>query len=496
MKKYDLIVIGAGPGGEKAAVEAAYFGHHVCLIEKAPIIGGAMINTGTLPSKTLRETSLFINEFKQRNLYGIKLSIDDDINVQKFMYREKQVTKSEVQIVMENLIYHNIDLVQGRAFIEDLHTVKVERSDGSTEKISSDFIIIATGSHPFRPKNISFDNEHVYDSDTILKLDKLPKSLAIIGGGVIGCEYASIFSVLGIEVYLIDRRPKLLPFVDAEIAARLQKHMEETGVHFYFNTDLAELSVDAPGKVSIKLTDSRTLEAEKALFAGGRIGTSQNIGLEALGIEADQRGNIKVTESYQTKVPNIYAIGDVIGFPALASTAMEQGRIAAGHAFNHTYKKQLAPIIPYGIYTVPEISMVGLIEEEAIKHNINYEVGRATYLQNARGLIIGDTSGIVKLIFAASDQVLPESVKIPGMRREPDGCCFIKEQQLIGVHIIGELATELVHIGLACLYYHGTIDYFIQSVFNFPTLSEAFKYAAYDGITKLAKKKSATQSKY
>ncbi|OGF67157.1 MAG: hypothetical protein A2Y62_08960 [Candidatus Fischerbacteria bacterium RBG_13_37_8] len=487
MKRYDLIVIGAGPGGEKAAVEAAYFGHKVALVERQPVVGGAMINTGTLPSKTLRETSLFIDEFKHRNLYGIKLSMEENITVKKFMYREKEVIRTEHKLVMDNLIYHNIDLIQAHGYIEDAHTVRLEKLDGQTDRIMADFICIATGSHPLRPEGINFDSEHIYDSDSILKLDKLPKSLGILGAGVIGCEYASIFSLLGIEIHLVDRRPTLLPFIDGEIIARLQKHMKETGVNFHLGTEYTGLEVSGSGKVTIQLVGGDTLAVDKVLFAGGRVGTSQKLGLEALGIEADQRCHIKVNGCYQTSVPNIYAIGDVIGFPALASTAMEQGRIAVCHAFNHTYKKQLTSIIPYGIYTVPEISMVGLTEEEAKKHGIDYEVGRFDYVHNARGLIIGDTSGLIKLIFAASEQTLPGSVNIPGLKKQPDGTKHLVTQQLLGVHIIGELATELVHIGMGCLYYHGTIDYFIQSVFNFPTLAEAFKYAAYDGLSKRKK---------
>jgi len=490
MKKYDLIVIGAGPGGEKAATEAAYFGHKVALIEKEPVIGGAMINTGTLPSKTLRETSLFLDLFKHRNFYGINLSIDDTITVKKFMQREKQVRETEHKMILENIMYNNIDLYQGTAYIENEHTVKVIKNTDEIDKISADYICIATGSHPYRPPEINFDGEYIYDSDTILQLDKLPSSLAILGGGVIGCEYACIFSLLGIKVYLIDKRPKILPFIDNEICNILIEHMQESGVYFYLNAETKPPKVNQNAQVEIEFSDGNILKVDKVLFSGGRIGSSQNLGLENLGVEIDKRGNIKVNEFYQTAVSNIYAIGDVIGFPALASTAMEQGRIAICHAFKHTYRKPLPSILPYGIYTVPEISMVGLTEEMAKNYNIDYEIGRFAYLQNARGIIIGDTSGLIKLIISASDQVLPPSITIPGLNKSPDGSTNIAEQQLLGVHIIGESATELIHIGLACLYYHGTIDYFIQSVFNFPTLAEAFKYAAYDGFFKIMRKKS------
>ena len=490
-KKFDLIVIGCGPGGEKAARQAAYFGQTVAVVEKSPTVGGAMINTGTLPSKTLRETSLFINEFRQRNLYGIRLSMDEDLTVRHFMHREREVVQSERAIVMHNLQQDRITLVHGCASLEDPHTVRVSRSDGTAEFLKGGAILIATGSTPLRPSEYPFGDGRFYDSDTILKLDALPKSLAILGAGVIGCEYASVFSVLGIEVHLLDRRSRVLPFVDWEIGDRLRAHMEEAGVRFHLGADLAGFKV-LDGHVALDLTRGASLTVDKVLFAGGRYGTSGGLGLERMGIAVDAKGHIAVNAHYQTAVSNIYAVGDVIGWPALVSTAMEQGRIAVCHAFNRTYKKLLAPILPTGIYTVPEISWVGLTEEAAREAGIDYEVGRAPYLQNARGRIIGDTTGIVKLIFAASTQKLAEGTAIPGLKRVPGEPPMLVEQQLIGVHIIGEMATEIIHIGLACLYYHGTIDYFIQSVFNFPTLSEAFKYAAYDGLARLEQRQGET----
>jgi NAD(P) transhydrogenase len=483
-RTFDLVVIGCGPGGEKAARQAAYFGHSVAVVEKAPSVGGAMINTGTLPSKTLRETALFINEFRQRNLYGIRLSMDEDLTVRHFMHREREVVRSERAIVTSNLHQDRITLVKGMGSLEDAHTVRVSRSDGPDELLQAEIILLSTGSTPVRPPAFPFGDGHFYDSDTILELDHLPRSLGIIGAGVIGCEYASVFSLLGIEVHLIDRRERILPFVDWEIGDRLRAHMEEAGVRFHFATDVTGFRVE-DGTVALDLSDGNCIRVGKVLLAGGRRGAVEGLGLERLGIPADSKGHIEVNPHYRTALPSIYAVGDVIGWPSLVSTAMEQGRIAVCHAFNHTYKKQLAPILPIGIYTVPEISWVGLTEEAARAAGLDYEVGRAPYLQNARGLIIGDTSGIVKLIFAASSQTLPEHVEIPGLRQNPGEPPRLVEQQLIGVHIIGELATEIIHSGLACLYYHGTIDYFIQSVFNFPTLSEAFKYAAYDGLARL-----------
>lgn len=491
MSDYDLVVLGCGPGGEKAAIEAASFGHTVAIVEKSPFVGGAMINTGTLPSKTLRETSVFLNQFRNRNLYGIRLSMDGDLTIKRFMYRERQVVRSEIDIVLENLRHERITLIQGAGALLDPRTVEVTRPDGTTITLRGGAVLIATGSYPLRPSALPFDDGRFYDSDTILNLDRLPRSMAIIGAGVIGCEYAAVFSILGIEVHLLDRRPRILPFVDWEIGDRLRRHMEEAGVRFHFGADSVRHRARG-GAVELDLTDGSTLTVEKVLYAGGRQGASRGLGLERLGIPVNDKGHIQVDGHYETPVRGVYAVGDVIGWPALVSTAMEQGRIAVCHAFRHTYKKQLASILPVGIYTVPEISTVGLTEEQARDLGIDFEVGRAPYSQNARGLILGDTAGMVKLIVAASNQRLPDGAVIPGAAPKPGEPPMLLEQQLIGVHIIGELATEIIHAGLACLYYHGTIDYFIQSVFNFPTLSDAFKYAAYDALARLDQRRGVT----
>jgi len=488
MPEYDVVIIGAGPAGEKAGAQAAYFGYRVAIVEKEPVVGGAMVNTGTLPSKTLRETALFINGFRQRNLYGVSLTLADDITVDKFMYRQRQVVQKEVDLVVKNIERHKMDLIYGFGSVLDPHTVKVVKRDGTEDRLTTRFILITTGSYPFRPKEIPFDDRSAYDSDTILQLCDMPRSMTIVGGGVIGCEYASVFGTLGIKVNLVDAGERLLRFVDAEIAQRLQNHMEFLGVKFYFKDKYTKVEVDEVGKVHTTLASGPMLVTDKFLFAAGRNGASRNLGLEALGVEVNNRGQIAVNENYQTAVPNIYAAGDVIGFPALASTSMEQGRLAMCHAFHLTYKKRLASILPYGIYTVPEISMAGLTEEEAAKLGIDYEVGRTAFSQNARGQIIGDTDGMIKLVFSASNQLLSAHQRMPGAQELPGGQQLLVEQQLLGVHVIGELAAELVQVGLGCMYYHGTIDYFIQSVFNFPTLSEAFKYAAYDGLGRLARR--------
>ncbi|MBI4469183.1 MAG: Si-specific NAD(P)(+) transhydrogenase [Acidobacteria bacterium] len=459
---YDVVIIGSGPAGEKAGAQAAYFGHRVAIIEKEPVVGGAMATTGTLPSKTLRETALFLTGFRQRNLYGVNLKLAEDITVRNFLHRAREVIRHQVQMVEENIARHKIDMFYGFASVVDPATVKVRSRTGGDNLLKTRFILIATGSYPHRPDDVPFDDTCVYDSDTILQLNDMPKSMTIIGGGVIGCEYASIFSTLGVDVHLVDTRDRVLPFVDGEIALRLQNHMKRQGVKFYFGEKYREVKTDAQGNVFTQLASGRVLVSDKFLFAAGRNGAVRDLGLEAVGIAVSSRGLISVNEHYQTAVPNIYAAGDVIGFPSLASTSMEQGRLAMCHAFNLSYKKKLASYLPYGIYTVPEISMVGLTEEEAKRNGVDYEVGLASFGRNPRGQIIGDSEGMVKLVFRAEDQ------------------------QLLGVHVIGELAAELVQVGLGCLYYHGTIDYFIQSVFNFPTLSESYKYAAYDGLGRLA----------
>lgn len=485
MYEYDLIIIGSGPAGEKAGAQAAYFGYRVAIIEKEPVVGGAMVNTGTLPSKTLRETALFLSSLQQHNQYDISLPLSKDFTTAKLMQREREVVQNEIQMILDNIKRHGIDLIHGFASMVDPNTVRVVKSDGTEELLKTKIVLIATGSIPFLPKDIPFDSHSIYDSDSILRLDSIPNTITIIGGGVIGCEYASIFATLGVKVNLVDGRDRLLPFIDGEVSHKLQDHLKQSGVIFYFNDKYTKVDADKDGKVHAVLAGGATLVTEKFLYAAGRSGASNNMGLAALGIEVNKRGHIIVNENYQTTIPNIYAAGDVIGFPSLASTSMEQGRLAMCHAFNLTYKRKLASIIPYGIYTVPEIGMAGLTEEEAKDLGIDYEVGKAFFSQNARGQIKGDNEGMIKLVFSASNQLLSSGKQLPGAQILTGSQQLIVEQQVLGIHIIGDLAAELIQIGLGCMYYHGTIDYFIQSVFNYPTLAESFKYAAYDGLGRL-----------
>ncbi|MGB9069354.1 MAG: Si-specific NAD(P)(+) transhydrogenase [Candidatus Acidiferrales bacterium] len=460
MRQFDLVVIGSGPAGEKGAAQAAYFGKRVALVECVRELGGASINTGTLPSKILRESALYFSGLKQRGLYGIDYSLREGLTVQSFTHRKDVLVGMEREKIRANLAAHGIDLVSGTASFEDPHTVSVTRSAGDGERLRGEAILIATGSRPHRPAEIPFDDEVIFDSDSILKMGRIPRSLVVVGGGVIGCEYASIFTALGVEVALVDGRDRVLPFLDAEISAALAERLAGLGVKFYLGERMGPIERTKQG-VKISMPSGATIETEAALFAAGRRGAVDGLRLEKAGLEVNKRGYIEVNSSYQTAVPSVYAAGDVIGFPALASTSMEQGRVAACHAFGFEYKQRLASMLPMGVYTIPEISAVGESEESCREKKIDYEVGRARYANNARGLIAGDPAGLLKLIFRREDHLL------------------------LGVHIIGETATELIHLGMMVLESGGSINLFIDFVFNYPTLSEMYKYAAYDGLGNL-----------
>ncbi|HWZ99437.1 MAG TPA: Si-specific NAD(P)(+) transhydrogenase [Candidatus Dormibacteraeota bacterium] len=454
--QFDLIVIGCGPAGEKAGAQAAYFGKRVAVIERAPDPGGSCINTGTVPSKTLRESALYFSGLAQRGLYGIDYSLKENLTVHDFMHHEREVVEMERRRILKNLELHKIEYIQGQASFEDAHTVSV-----GGRKLKGEVILISTGSKPNRPAEISFDDVHTFDSDTFLQMDRIPKSLAVIGGGVIGCEYASIFMALGVKVTLVDGRDRLLPFLDAEISDRLRDRLKELGMNFWFNERPVKVENSAAG-AKLTMKSGKVLETESALFAAGRRAAVDGLALEKAGLAVNDRGYIAVDENYRTAVLNIYAAGDVIGFPALASTSMEQGRVAVCHAFGFQYKQRVASMLPMGIYTIPEISAAGETEDSCKEKKIDYCVGRAHYDNNARGHITGDTSGLLKIIFSPADK------------------------KLLGLSIIGESATELVHIGMMVLDNGLTINEFIDQVFNYPTLSEMYKYAAYDGLGNLS----------
>ena len=461
MEHYDLIVIGSGPAGEKGAAQAAYFNKRVALIERSPYVGGAGINTGTVPSKTLREAALYYSGLQQRGLYGIDYSLKENMSVADFMHREHIVVANERRIIENNIQRHKINLIHGEASLQDAHTVRVTSSDGETE-ISGDIILIATGSSPFHPPNIPFDGDLIYDSDSILHMNRIPKTMAVVGGGVIGMEYASIFTALGVQVMLIEPKERVLPFVDTEMIHRLIDQLKLLGLRFALGDKMTAIERHE-NHVQLTLELRGVLEFDIALIASGRQSNVQGLGLEQVGVKMGDRGLIIVNEQFRTSIPNIYAVGDVIGFPALASTSMEQARVAMVQAFNLEYKERMSLVLPLAVYAIPEISCVGVTEDECMAKQIPYLVGRAYYENNPRGQIIGDMSGMIKLVFSPNDK------------------------KLLGAHIIGEQASELIHIAAHVMIANGTIDAFIQSVYNYPTLGDLYKYAAYDGLGNLEK---------
>ncbi|MBX9929867.1 MAG: Si-specific NAD(P)(+) transhydrogenase [Gemmatimonadaceae bacterium] len=461
---YDLLVIGAGPAGEKGAAQAAYFGKRVAIIERAPKPGGAAINSGTVPSKTLRETALYFSGLRQRGLYGIDVSVKHDLTIGDFMYRERAVVESQWALIEENITRHGITTIQGQARFVDAHTVEVTRFKEPARRITAEIILLATGSHPLRPASIPFDDRVVVDSDGLLGLPAIPRRLVVVGGGVIGCEYAAMFAALGVKVTIVNARAQLLQQFDVDLSGALRDALtRRLGITVLAERELREITV-ADGVAAVTLTDDATVYADAVLYSIGRVGSTVDLGLETAGVAVNARGFVEVDAQFRTRVPHIIAAGDVVGYPALASTAMEQARVAVCHAFGFKYKEQVSSVLPYGVWTIPELAMVGATEEQLRAQQIDYEIGRSSYRLNPRGQIVGDTEGIVKLLFRRDDQ------------------------RLLGAAVLGENACELIHLPSAVIALGGTLDYFIQSVFNYPTLSDAFKYAAYDGLQRLARR--------
>lgn len=469
---YDLIVIGSGPAGQRAAIQAAKLDKHVALIERKTVLGGVSVNTGTIPSKTFREAVLDLSGFHERSFYGASYSVKQNITIEDLLVRTDQVIRHEIDVTRLQLTRNNIDVIAATASFHDAHTVKVDYADGRGQRlITAEKIIIATGTEATMDPHIPFDGRRILTSDDILRLDRLPRTLAVVGAGVVGCEYASMFAALGVRVTLIDRRPRLLPFVDAEIIDTLTYHLRENRVTLRLEEEVSRIEpvTEEPNdRVRIHLDSGKQIVAEKALYSIGRTGNTGKLNLGAAGIDVDERGRLKVNEFYQTSASNVYAVGDVIGFPSLASISMEQGRLAACHAF-HLPAKSVPELFPFGIYTIPEISMVGKNEEELTHAGVPYEVGKARYREIARGQIIGDSTGFLKIAFHTGTR------------------------ELLGIHIIGEGASELVHIGQAVLAFGGRIDYFINTVFNYPTLAECYKTAAFDGINRMGLSVNATE---
>lgn len=465
METYDLIVIGSGPAGEKAAVKAAYFKYRVALVEKEDVYGGAGVNTGTLPSKTLKETSLYLSGRFDRGLYGVDRPLAK-ATIENFMFHKNEIIESESQEVYKNFLRHHVTLYHGVGSFCDKNKVCVKNGKESIT-IEGKNILIATGSHPFHPPEMDFDDECVLDSDTILNINHVPDSIAVLGAGVIGCEYATIFSTMGTKVYLINRNDKILSFIDKQVANSLLSQMKQDRIEFFFNDSVKKIEKNLPTekeKLTITLASNKILKIDMFLYAAGRNGNISSLNLGILqDIHPTNRDTIPVDpKTYETKVHNIYAVGDVIGFPALASTSMDQGRVAVAYMFDKTDIEKIAQVVPYGIYTIPEISTAGLTQEEAISRGIPHEIGIAKHKDMPRGKIMGAKNGFLKLVFLSDTKVI------------------------IGVHIIGHLATELIHHGVDLIEGKKTLLDVIGNVYNYPTLHDLYKYAAYDGLGNLA----------
>ncbi|MBM3198194.1 MAG: Si-specific NAD(P)(+) transhydrogenase [Chlamydiae bacterium] len=461
---YDLIVIGTGPAGEKAAVKAAYFGYKTAIVEKETLFGGAEVVSGTLPSKSLKETSLYFSGKYEKGIFGVDKNLLHKASLEDFMYRKNFVTTAVDEEIRLNLQRHGVDIYIGTASFKDPHTLTITSQSDTQKDIQGRFILIATGSYPYHPSQIPFDNKRVHDSDTILHITRIPSSLCIVGAGVIGCEYATIFSTIGTKVYLINDKATILSQLDQEVASDLVRQMHDDGVEILFNTTVDTITAPATDQdpVRIALHNGRLLETDMYLFAAGRSGNVKSLRANLIGLEVGKRDFIVVDKTYKTNIPHIYAAGDVIGFPALASTSMEQGRVAVAHMFQTQDLEHLPSCFPYGIYTIPEVSMVGKTEEEMQDAKIAYCCGRSRYTDLARGKIMGATSGFLKLIFQKEDL------------------------KICGVHVIGQLASEIIHFGVELVESGQTLYDVIGKVFNFPTLHDLYKYAAYDGLSNLS----------
>ena len=464
MRHFDCAVIGTGPAGQKAAIQAAKLGKKTVVIEKSSVLGGASINTGTIPSKALREAVLHLTGASYRGLFGESYRVKHNITVADLIFVSEQIIRHELDLIRGHFERNNIELVWGAARFVSPNLLEVTRPDDS-ERLSAEVFVIATGSRPARPESVPFNHQSVFCSDTVLKLERLPKTMIVVGGGVIGTEYACMMATLGVKVILVEGRHEVLGFLDREITEAFQYHMRRMGMTLRLGEKVSKIeqvsskSFEGP-LVQATLESGKALRAQCLLYAVGRQGTTEALQLENVNLAADDRQRLKVNAQYQTDVGHIYAIGDVIGFPALASTAMEQGRLAVCHAFGApTYS--IPELFPYGIYAIPEISMVGKTEDQLTEGGIPYEAGIAQYKEIARGQLLGDDTGMLKLLIHQDTH------------------------QILGVHAIGTNATELIHIGQAVMAFNGTVDYFINNVFNFPTLAEAYKVAALNGLNKL-----------
>ncbi|MGB5707806.1 MAG: Si-specific NAD(P)(+) transhydrogenase [Arenicellales bacterium] len=461
MQKFDLIIIGSGPAGKTAAIQGAKLGKSVAIIDGMPQVGGVCVHTGTIPSKTLRETVLNLTGWRERGFYGRSYRAKADIQAGDLMQRLNMTLQSEVDILEDHLVRNGVIIFQGIGrFLSDTE-VEVKTLLGDTSTITSDRIIIAVGTKTFRPDYVPFDGKAVIDSDEVTRMQTLPRSMTVIGAGVVGVEYATIFSTLDINVTLVEPRNTMLDFIDNEVLMHFRHDIVDQGLRLQFGQKVSKIERRKSGTCVVHLESNRAIASDMILFAAGRVGATDSLGLDKIGIEIDHRKRLSVNECFQTSIPNIYAVGDVIGFPSLASTSLEQGRAAALHALGCEVH-QLPEFFPYGIYAVPEMSSIGMTEEEVIKRKISYEVGIVPLPETSRGKVMGLQSGLMKLIFST------------------------KSRRLLGAHIVGEGATELIHIGQAVLTLKGTLDYFLENAFNYPTLAEAYKVASLHAHNRMA----------
>jgi NAD(P) transhydrogenase len=458
MYDYDLIVIGSGPGGQKAAIAAAKLGRRAAIVERTDMVGGVCINTGTIPSKTLREAILYLTGLSQRELYGQSYRVKQDITVQDLSSRTQHVVGREVDVILHQLSRNHVPLLAGTARFVDPHTIGI-RGGPVEREVTAANVVVAVGTRPARPDSVQFDGRTILDSDGILSLEQIPSSMVVVGAGVVGLEYASMFAALGTKVTVVERRPGMLEFCDEEVIESLRYHLRDLAVTFRFGESVAAVESRPGGTITV-LESGKRIPADTVLYSAGRQGLTDELELARAGLEADKRGRVKVGPDFRTEVDHIFAVGDVIGFPALAATSMEQGRLAAYAAFGEP-THSLGDLLPIGIYTIPEISYVGSNEAQLTEASIPYEVGISRYRELARGQILGDSYGVLKLLVSLEDR------------------------RLLGVHVFGTNATEIVHIGQAVMGNGGTVDYLVDAVFNYPTLAEAYKVAALDAVNKL-----------
>jgi NAD(P) transhydrogenase len=458
--EYDLVVIGSGPAGQKGAICAAKLRKKVAIVDRERLIGGVCVHSGTIPSKMLREAILYLSGFRQRTFYGRGYVVKDRIVMSDLVFRAQAVMTREVDVIKAQLRRNYVTTFVGDARFKDAHTIEIHNEDG-VQLVQGGQILIACGTRPAHSDDIPIDGKRIFDSDQVNGIEEIPRELIVVGAGIIGIEYASMFATLGVKVTLLDQRPTLLDFVDREIIESLCFQLRQLGTVFRLGEKVVEVGFDQErDRVFARLESGKVVRGQALLYTIGRQANSDQLNIEAAGIQADGRGKLAVNENFQTNVPHIYAAGDVIGFPALASTAMEQGRLASCHMFGKP-SKLMSHLIPYGIYAIPEISMVGATEEELTRQKAPYEIGLARYTELAKGQMLGDETGLLKILFD------PNTLK------------------LLGVHIIGDRAAEIIHIGQAVLTMGATIEYFRDTVFNYPTLAEAYKVAALDGLNKI-----------